>query len=143
MTEQVHEFEILVHALGESDMVLPEKFRVMSVIEKLPKFWEEFALSLKRQKGEITWTNFMLDISVQEQRKSKQGYMMHVEHGSSKANVVIVGQKSKDCPSKKAKKVVVVAQANTVLGLGTTSGPVANMVVGEVVASRTDDGVME
>ena len=48
MTEQVHEFEMLVHALGESDMVLPEKFRVMSVIEKLPKSWEEFALSLKR-----------------------------------------------------------------------------------------------
>ena len=48
MTEQVHEFEMLVHDLGESGMVLLEKFRVMSVIEKLPKSWEEFALSLKR-----------------------------------------------------------------------------------------------
>ncbi|KAL8114715.1 hypothetical protein AgCh_021546 [Apium graveolens] len=37
MTEQVHQFEMLVHALGESDMVLPKKFRVMFVIEKLPK----------------------------------------------------------------------------------------------------------
>ena len=71
MTEQVHEFEMLVHDLGESGMVLLEKFRVMSVIEKLPKSWEEFALSLKRQKGEITWTNLMLDISVREQHKSK------------------------------------------------------------------------
>ena len=44
-------------------MDLPEKFQVMSVIEKLPKSWEEFALSLKRQKGEISWTNRMLDIS--------------------------------------------------------------------------------
>ncbi|XP_074323808.1 uncharacterized protein LOC141660718 [Apium graveolens] len=66
MTEQVHEFEMLVHALGESGMDLPEKFKVMALIEKLPKSWEEFALSLKRQKGEITWTNLMLDISVQE-----------------------------------------------------------------------------
>ena len=174
MTEQVHEFEMLVHALKESGMDLPEKFQVMSVIEKLPKSWEEFALSLKRQKGEITWTNLMLDISVQEQHKSKQGHVMPAEHGSSsKVNVVTVGQKrksvtkkdkpkndknkakkpkankpcwscgqvghwSKDCPMKKAKKAGVVAQANTVLG--TTSGPVANMVVGEVVASETNDG---
>ena len=148
MTEQVHEFEMLVHDLGESGMVLLENFRVMSVIEKLPKSWEEFALSLKRPKGEITWTNLMLDISVQE--------LMPVEHGSSNVNVgqkrkVVtkkantkldknkakkpktnkpcwscgrVGHWSKDCPSKKAKKAGVVAQANTVLGLGTTRGPI-------------------
>ncbi|XP_074352004.1 uncharacterized protein LOC141691162 [Apium graveolens] len=141
MTEQVHEFEMLVHALGESGMDLPEKFKVMAVIEKLPKSWEEFALSIKRQKGDITWTNLMLDISVQERHKSKQGHVMPVEHGSSsKVNVLTVGQKrkyaghwSKDCPVKKAKKAGVVAQANTVLGLATTSGPVANMVVGELM----------
>ncbi|KAK1378605.1 Epidermis-specific secreted glycoprotein EP1 [Heracleum sosnowskyi] len=39
------------------------------------------------------------------------------------------------------KKAVVGAQANTVLG--TTDGPKVNMVVGEVVASGTNDGVME
>jgi hypothetical protein len=175
MTEQAHEFEMLVHALKESGMDLPEKFQVMAVIEKLPKSWEEFALSLKRQKGEITWTNLMLDISVQEQHKSKQGHVMPAEHGSSKVNVVTVGQKrkavtkqdntktkhdknkakkpktnkpcwscgqvghwSKDCPAKKAKKAVVGAQANTVLA--TTDGPKVNMVVGEVVASETNDG---
>jgi len=91
MTEQVHEFEMIVHALKESGMNLPEKFKVMSVIEKLPKSWEEFSLSLKRQKGEITWTNLMLDISVQEQHKSKQGHVMPTEPGSSKVNVATVG----------------------------------------------------
>ena len=40
MTEQVHEFEMLVHALKESGMDLPEKFQVMSVIEKLLKSWK-------------------------------------------------------------------------------------------------------
>jgi len=103
--------------------------------------------------------------------------VLPVEHGSSKVNVVTVGQKrkevtkkantkldknkakkpkankpcwscgqvghwSKDCLSKKAKKAGVVAQANTVLGLGTTSGSVANMVIGEVVASGTNDGML-
>ena len=175
MSKQVHEFEILVHVLKESGMDLPEKFQVMQVIEKLLKSWEEFALSLKIQKGEISWTNLMLDISVQEQHKSKQGHVMPAEHGGSKVNVVTVGQKrkyvarkentqvkldknkakkskvnkpcwscgqaghwSKDCPAKKAKKFAVKAQANIVLG--TTSGPVANMVVGEAVASETDNG---
>ncbi|KAL8124691.1 hypothetical protein AgCh_012369 [Apium graveolens] len=95
MTEQVHEFEMIVHALKESGMNLPEKFKVMSVIEKLPKSWEEFSLSLKRQKGEITWTNLMLDISVQEQHKSKQGHVMPTEHGTSKVNIATVGQKRK------------------------------------------------
>ena len=71
MTEQAHEFEMLVHALKESGMDLPEKFQVMAVIEKLSKSWEEFSLSLKRQKGEITWTSLMLNIFVQEQHKSK------------------------------------------------------------------------
>ncbi|KAL8094162.1 hypothetical protein AgCh_035872 [Apium graveolens] len=150
MTEQVHEFEMLVHDLGESGMVLLEKFQVMSVIEKLPKSWEEFALSLKRQKGEITWTNLMLDISVNvvtvgQKRKvvTKKANTKPDKNKAKKpkANKPCwscgrVGHWSKDCPSKKAG---VVAQANTVLGLGTTSGPVANMVIGEVVASGTDD----
>jgi len=178
MTEQVHEFEMLVHALKESGMDLPEKFQVMAVIEKLPKSWEEFALSLKRQKGEITWTNLMLDISVQEQHKSKQGHVMPSEHVSSpKVNVVTIGKKrkeftkkvntkpikdknkakkpktnkpcwscgqvghwSKDCPVKKAKKAEVVAQANSVLGAETISAPMANMIIGEALASATNDG---
>ena len=49
-----------------------------------------------------------------------------------------IGHWSKDCPVEKARKSEVVAQANTVLG--TTSGPVANVVVGEAVASETKDG---
>ena len=118
----------------------------------------------------------MLDITIQEQHKSKQGHVIYVEHGSSsKVNVVTVGQKrksiskkknvkpknnknkvkklktnklcwsygqiyhqSKDCPIKKAKKAKVVVQANFMLG--TTSGPMFNMVVSEAVASETNDG---
>ncbi|KAL8115920.1 hypothetical protein AgCh_022423 [Apium graveolens] len=84
----------------------------------------------------------MLDISVQEQHKSKQGHVMPTENGSSKVNVATVGQKrkvghwSKDCPTKKAKKPEGVAQANAVLR--TASGPVVNKVVGEVTAFETN-----
>ncbi|KAK1371000.1 hypothetical protein POM88_037092 [Heracleum sosnowskyi] len=61
--------------------------------------------------------------------------------GAIRNHTVQVGHWSKDCPAKKAKKAVVGAQANTVLG--TTDGPKVNMVVGEVVASGTNDRVME
>lgn len=36
MTEQVHDFEMLVHALKGSEMDHSENFQVMAVIEKLP-----------------------------------------------------------------------------------------------------------
>ena len=75
------------------------------MIEKLLKSWEEFALSLKRQKGEISWTNLMLDISVQKQHKSKQGHVMHAKHGGSKVNVVTVGHKRKSVARKENTKV--------------------------------------
>ncbi|KAL8109050.1 hypothetical protein AgCh_025225 [Apium graveolens] len=110
MTEQVHEFEMIVHALKESGMDLPEKFKVMSMIEKLPKSWEEFSLPEKTEMRDH------LD----------QPYAGHLGARTTQ---------SKDCPTKKAKKTEV-AQANAVLG--TTSGPVVNMVVGEATASVTD-----
>lgn len=44
MTEQIHEFKMLIHALNDSRMDLPEKFHVMLEIEKIPKSWEELAL---------------------------------------------------------------------------------------------------
>ena len=49
------------------------------------------------------------------------------------------GHWSKDCRVRKDKKARVVAQANIILGLATTCGPVANMVVGEVVVSEAND----
>ncbi|KAL8088682.1 hypothetical protein AgCh_038452 [Apium graveolens] len=140
MTEQVHEFEMLVHDLGESGMVLLEKFRVMYVIEKLPKSWEEFALSLKRQKGEVSVVTVGQKRKVVTKKANTKPYKNKAKKPMANKpcwSCGRVGHWSKDCPSKKAG---VVAQANTVLGLGTTNGPVANMVIGEVVASGTDDG---
>ncbi|KAL8089895.1 hypothetical protein AgCh_039379 [Apium graveolens] len=85
-----------------------------------------------------------LDFKLVDGKFMTEQELMPVEHGSSKVNVGQkrkVGHWSKDCPSKKAKKAGMVAQENTVLELGTMSGPVANTVIGEVVASGTDDGL--
>ncbi|CAH9104881.1 unnamed protein product [Cuscuta europaea] len=35
--EHIQEFELILHSLRVADMELPEKFKVMSVIEKIPK----------------------------------------------------------------------------------------------------------
>ena len=74
------------------------------MIEKLPKSLEEFVLSLKRQKEDISWTNLMLDISVHEHHKSKHGHVMHAENGSSNVNIVTVGQKRKSVTRKENTK---------------------------------------
>ncbi|KAL8091063.1 hypothetical protein AgCh_040243 [Apium graveolens] len=103
MIEQFYEFEMLVHSLGESGIVLPEKFRVMS-----------------------------------EKHKSRQGHVMSAEQGEfeGECSDCMIGKKvghcSKDHPNKKAKEAGVVAKTNTVLGLGTTSGHVSNMVFGRL-----------
>ncbi|KAL8120719.1 hypothetical protein AgCh_017774 [Apium graveolens] len=140
MTEQVHEFEMLVHTLGESGMDLPEKFKeqhkskeghVMPVEHGSSSKVNVVTVGLKRK-------------SVSKKDKTKPKIDKN-KAKKPKANKPCwscgqAGHWSKDCPVKKAKKAGVVAQANTVLGLATTSGPVANMVVGEVVASKSNDG---
>ncbi|KAL8091587.1 hypothetical protein AgCh_034003 [Apium graveolens] len=112
MTEKVHEFEMLVHALGESGMVLPEKFRD------------------RDRKAVTKKANTKYDKNKAKKPKANKPCWSYGQ----------VGHWSKYCLSKKAKKAGVVAQAYTVLGLGTTSGPVSNMVFGEVVAFKTNDG---
>ena len=47
----------------------------------------------------------MLDISIQEQHKSKSGHVMPTEHGSLKVNVVTVGKKRKSISRKENTKI--------------------------------------
>ncbi|KAL0287167.1 UNVERIFIED_CONTAM: hypothetical protein Sangu_2703700 [Sesamum angustifolium] len=43
VAEQTHEIINLEHALADAEMKLPEKFLVMSIVDKFPKSWEILA----------------------------------------------------------------------------------------------------
>ncbi|KAL0366814.1 UNVERIFIED_CONTAM: hypothetical protein Sradi_3571500 [Sesamum radiatum] len=46
-TEKTHEIINLEHASADTEMKLPEKFLVMSIVDKIFKFWEYFSMTLK------------------------------------------------------------------------------------------------
>ncbi|KAK4385555.1 hypothetical protein Sango_2679500 [Sesamum angolense] len=50
VVEQTHEIINLEHALVDAEMKLPEKFLVMSIVDKFPKSLENFGMTLKHQK---------------------------------------------------------------------------------------------
>ncbi|KAL0347688.1 UNVERIFIED_CONTAM: hypothetical protein Scaly_1784800 [Sesamum calycinum] len=47
VAEQTHEIINLEHALADAEMKLPEKFLVMSIVDKFPKSSENFGMTLK------------------------------------------------------------------------------------------------
>ncbi|CAH9128978.1 unnamed protein product [Cuscuta epithymum] len=96
--EQTQEFELILHSLREADMELPEKFKVMAVIEKFPKSWEDFGLTLKHKMKKITWKSLMHSITVEEEHK-KAGYIVPVEF-QPKAHIVTGGKQSQNSKNK-------------------------------------------
>ncbi|KAL8119462.1 hypothetical protein AgCh_016834 [Apium graveolens] len=124
MTEEVHEFEMWVHALGAAQV----QIRTCDPVENGNLKVNVVTVGQKRK---VVTKKANTKPDKNKAKKSKAN--------KSCWSCEKVDHWSKDCPSKKAKKNGVVTQANTVLGLGTTSEPVANMIVGEVVVSRTED----
>ncbi|KAL2237188.1 UNVERIFIED_CONTAM: Retrovirus-related Pol polyprotein from transposon TNT 1-94 [Sesamum indicum] len=111
VVEQTHEIINLEHALADAEMKFPEKFLVMSIVDKFPKSWKNFGMTLKHQKGRLSLDDLMIAISIEEEYRN-QRHKMPVEH-QPRANL-IVGHWAKLCPNKKAK----------------TGQAVVNMVVG-------------
>ncbi|KAL0346476.1 UNVERIFIED_CONTAM: hypothetical protein Scaly_1663600 [Sesamum calycinum] len=116
VAEQTHEIINLEHALADAEMKLPEKFLVMSIVDKFPKSWENFGMTLKHQKGRLSLDDLMIAISIEEEHRN-QTHKMPVEY-QPRANLIVgkqtVGHCAKLCPNKKAK----------------TGQAVVNMVVG-------------
>ncbi|CAH9074445.1 unnamed protein product [Cuscuta epithymum] len=79
-------------------MELPEKFKVMAVIEKFPKSWEDFGTTLKHKMKKITWKSLMHSITVEEEHK-KAGYIAPVEF-QPKAHVITGGKQAHNSKNK-------------------------------------------
>ncbi|KAL0340533.1 UNVERIFIED_CONTAM: Retrovirus-related Pol polyprotein from transposon TNT 1-94 [Sesamum radiatum] len=113
VAEQTHEIINLEHALADAEMKLLEKFLVMSIVDKFPKSWENFGMTLKHQKRRLSLDDLMIAISIEEEHRNQTHKMP-------------VGHWAKLCPNKKAK----------------TRQAVVNMVVGGSSGASTS-GAME
>ncbi|KAK4384379.1 Retrovirus-related Pol polyprotein from transposon TNT 1-94 [Sesamum angolense] len=91
IAEQTHEIINLEHALADAEMKLPEKFLVMSIVDKFPKSWENFGMTLKHQKGRLSLDDLMIAISIEEEHRN-QTHKMPVEH-QPRANLIVGKQR--------------------------------------------------
>ncbi|KAL0427013.1 UNVERIFIED_CONTAM: hypothetical protein Slati_2876100 [Sesamum latifolium] len=91
VAEQTHEIINLEHALADAEMKLPEKFLVMSIVDKFSKSWENFGMTLKHQKWRLSLDDLMIAISIEEEHRN-QTHKMPVEH-HPRANLIVGKQK--------------------------------------------------
>ncbi|KAL0294193.1 UNVERIFIED_CONTAM: hypothetical protein Sradi_6899900 [Sesamum radiatum] len=71
VAEQTHEIINLEHALADVEMKLPEKFLVMSVVDKFPESWENFGMTLKYQKGRLSLDDLMIAINIEKEHRNQ------------------------------------------------------------------------
>ncbi|KAL2232001.1 UNVERIFIED_CONTAM: Retrovirus-related Pol polyprotein from transposon TNT 1-94 [Sesamum indicum] len=91
IAEQTHEIINLEHALADAEMKLPEKFLVMSIVDKFSKSWENFGMTLKHQKGRLSLDDLMIAINIKEEHRN-QTHKMPVEQ-QPRANLIVGKQK--------------------------------------------------
>ncbi|KAL0370024.1 UNVERIFIED_CONTAM: Retrovirus-related Pol polyprotein from transposon TNT 1-94 [Sesamum angustifolium] len=91
VAEQTHEIINLEHALADAEMKLPEKFLVMSIVDKFPKSWENFGMTLKHHKWRLSLDDLMIAISIEEEHRN-QTHKMPVEH-QPRANLIVEKQR--------------------------------------------------
>ncbi|KAL0391089.1 UNVERIFIED_CONTAM: hypothetical protein Scaly_0466000 [Sesamum calycinum] len=72
-------------------MKFHEKFLVMSTVDKFSKFWENFGMTLKHQKGRLSLDDLMIAINIEEKYRN-QTNKMSVEH-QPRASLIMGKQK--------------------------------------------------
>ncbi|KAL0458243.1 UNVERIFIED_CONTAM: hypothetical protein Slati_0451500 [Sesamum latifolium] len=87
VAEQTHEIINLKHALADAKMKLPEKFLVMSIVDKFPKSRESFGMTLKHQKDRLSLDDLIIVINIEEEHRN-QTHKMPIEH-QPRANLIV------------------------------------------------------
>ncbi|KAL8116468.1 hypothetical protein AgCh_022828 [Apium graveolens] len=121
MTEQIHEFEILVHALSEYEKHKSKQGKKIHAECRSSKL-NVVIVGLKRKV-----------VTKKAKTKPNKNKAKKLKINKPYWSFGKIGHLSNDCPSNKPKKHGMVAQANNVLGLGTSCGKVANMSHGVTV----------
>ncbi|KAK4381274.1 hypothetical protein Sango_2983500 [Sesamum angolense] len=71
VAEQTHEIINLEHALAHVEIKLPEKFLVMSIVDKFPESWENFGMTLKHHKGRLSLDDLMIAINIEKEHRNQ------------------------------------------------------------------------
>ncbi|KAL0313543.1 UNVERIFIED_CONTAM: hypothetical protein Sradi_5753600 [Sesamum radiatum] len=87
VAEQTHETINFEHALADIEMKLPEKFLVMSIVDKFSKSWKNFGMTLKHQKERLSLGDLVIAISIEEEHRN-QIHKMPIEH-QPRANLIV------------------------------------------------------
>jgi hypothetical protein len=69
--EQVHVIQSLAKELEQFKCTLPDKFVVGGIISNLPPSWRNFATSLKYKIHELSVTDLILSLHVEEKARAK------------------------------------------------------------------------
>jgi hypothetical protein len=97
---QAHEIQCMAKELEHLKINLPNKFVPGGIIAKLPTSWRDFATTLKHKRMEISVSDLIASLDVEEKARAKDGRSKAAE-GQTSANMV---QKSHGKGKGKGKK---------------------------------------
>ncbi|XP_025823852.1 uncharacterized protein LOC112899560 isoform X1 [Panicum hallii] len=100
VVEQAHEIQCMAKELEHLKINLPDKFVAGGIIAKLPPSWRDFATTLKHKRMEISVSDLIASLDIEEKARAKDGRSKAAE-GHTSANIV---QKSQDKGKGKGKK---------------------------------------
>jgi hypothetical protein len=101
IVEKAHEIQCMAKELEHLKINLPDKFVAGGIIAKLPPSWRDFATTLKHKRMEISVSNLIASLDVEEKAQAKDGRSKAAE-GQTSANMV---QKSHGKGKGKGKKI--------------------------------------
>jgi hypothetical protein len=100
VVEQAHEIQWMAKELEHLKINLPDKFVAGGIIAKFPPSWRDFATTLKYKRMEISVSDLIASLDVEEKARAKDGRSKATE-GHTSANMV---QKSHGKGKGKGKK---------------------------------------